>query len=305
MFPSCAPPRCAAAADPMPELPEVETVCRGLDKTMTGKTLARLELRRKGLRFPFPKGLAARVQNRRITGVRRRAKYILIDLAGDTPDNPENNDVLIAHLGMTGRMVMAAADEKYTAEKHDHVIFHFTDGSRMVFNDARRFGVLDIAAAADVAQTRHFAHLGPEPLDDSFSAAYLNEALANKKTAIKIAIMDQETVVGVGNIYAAEALFDARIDPARPANSLTKGEVKKLWAAIRAVLQRAIAAGGSSIRDYVQTDGELGYFQHQWAVYGKEGEKCRGCTCPLQKTGGIKRITQGGRSTFYCPARQK
>ena len=281
----------------MPELPEVETVCRGLAKSITGKTLARIELRRKGLRFPFPKGLAPRCAGRRITAIRRRAKYILIDLAG--------GDTLIAHLGMSGRMVIAPAEEKYIPEKHDHVIFHFDDGGRVVFNDARRFGVLDIAPTAEAAQTRHFAHLGPEPLSDDFTPAYLAAALAARKTAVKIAIMDQELVVGVGNIYAAEALFESRIDPARPAQSLSAAEARKLWTAIRKVLDKAITAGGSSIRDYVQSDGELGYFQHQWAVYDKEGQKCRGCTCPLQKTGGIKRITQGGRSTFYCPARQK
>lgn len=281
----------------MPELPEVETVCRGLAKAVSGKTLARLELRRKGLRFPFPKGLAQKCAQQRIAAIRRRAKYILIHLT--------SGNVLIAHLGMSGRMVIAAPDEKYKAEKHDHVIFHFTDGTRIVFNDARRFGVLDIAPEKDLPQSRHFAHLGPEPMGDDFTPAYLAAKLAEKKTAIKIAIMDQALVVGVGNIYAAEALFDARIDPARPAHTLKPAEIKKLWAAIRRVLEKAIAAGGSSIRDYVQSDGELGYFQHQWAVYDKEGQKCRGCTCPLQKTGGIKRIAQGGRSTFYCPARQK
>jgi formamidopyrimidine-DNA glycosylase len=281
----------------MPELPEVETVCRGLDKAMTRKTLLRLELRRKGLRFPFPRGLAQKCAQQRITSIRRRAKYILIHLA--------SGDVLIAHLGMSGRMVIAQKDEKYRPEKHDHVIFHLGDGSRVVFNDARRFGMLDIAAEKDMPRSRHFAHLGPEPLDSDFSPAYLAEKLAGKKTAVKLAIMDQALVVGVGNIYAAEALFEAKIDPARPAATIKPAEIKKLWAAIRHVLEKAIAAGGSSIRDYVQSDGELGYFQHQWAVYGKEGEKCRGCTCPLPKTGGIKRITQGGRSTFYCPARQK
>lgn len=281
----------------MPELPEVETVCRGLARSVTGKTLARLELRRKGLRFPFPKGLAQKAAGRCVDAIRRRAKYILIDLAG--------GETLIAHLGMSGRMVIAAAGEPYTPEKHDHVVFHFSDGSRVVFNDARRFGVLDIAPTAEAEHTRHFAHLGPEPLGEGFTPAYLAAALAGRKTAIKLAIMDQRLVVGVGNIYAAEALFEARIDPARAAGTLTPGEIRKLWTAIRRVLDKAIAAGGSSIRDYVQSDGELGYFQHHWAVYDKEGQKCRGCTCPLQKTGGIKRMTQGGRSTFYCPSRQK
>lgn len=287
----------------MPELPEVETVCRGLAKSITGKTLARLELRRKGLRFPFPRGIAQKCAQQRITAIRRRAKYILIDLA--------NSQTLIAHLGMTGRMVIAAAGETYTPEKHDHVIFHFSDGSRVVFNDARRFGVLDIAPAHMLAETAHFAHLGPEPLEDAFTPEYLAAKLATRKTPVKIAIMDQEVVVGVGNIYAAEALFAARIDPTRAAQSLRKAEIKQLWTEIRAVLNKAIHAGGSSIRDYVQSDGELGYFQHQWAVYDKEGEKCPRCktaprkTDPLPKTGGIMRITQGGRSTFYCPHCQK
>ncbi len=287
----------------MPELPEVETVCRGLAKSITGKTLARLELRRKGLRFPFPRGIAQKCAQQRVTAIRRRAKYILIDLA--------NGQTLIAHLGMTGRMVIAAADETYTPEKHDHVIFHFADNSRVVFNDARRFGVLDIAPVHMLDSCTHFAHLGPEPLEDTFTPSYLAEKLATRKTPVKIAIMDQEVVVGVGNIYAAEALFAASIDPTRPAQTIGKAEVKKLWAEIRAVLQKAIAAGGSSIRDYVQSDGELGYFQHHWAVYGKDGEKCPRCgkdagkTGPLQKGGEIMKITQGGRSTFYCPRCQK
>ena len=287
----------------MPELPEVETVCRGLAKSITGKTLERLELRRKSLRFPFPRGMAQKCAQQRITAIRRRAKYILIDLA--------NGQTIIAHLGMTGRMVIAAAGEKYTPEKHDHVIFHFADGGRVVFNDARRFGVLDIAPVHMLEASAHFAHLGPEPLEDTFTPEYLAAKLATRKTPVKIAIMDQEVVVGVGNIYAAEALFAARIDPTRPAHTLGKAEVKKLWAEIRTVLQKAIAAGGSSIRDYVQSDGELGYFQHHWAVYGKEGEKCPRCntrsakTAPLQKNAEITKITQGGRSTFYCPHCQK
>lgn len=280
----------------MPELPEVETVCRGLAKTIAGKTLARLELRRKGLRFPFPRGLAQTCAAQRITAVRRRAKYILIDL--------ENDFCLIAHLGMTGRMVFAGAHEAYTPATHDHVIFHFTDGSRMVFNDARRFGVLDISPKDALANAAHFAHLGPEPLEDAFTPDYLAARLATRKTAVKVAIMDQETVVGVGNIYAAEALYAARIDPRRPAASLNRGEVKKLWTEIRKVLDKAIAAGGSSIRDYVQSDGELGYFQHQWRVYGKEGAPCPRCSRHLPKRGEITRITQGGRSTFFCPVCQ-
>jgi len=281
----------------MPELPEVETVCRGLQKSIAGKTLARLELRRRNMRFAFPKGLAQTSAGAQITRITRRAKYVLMHL--------NNGHVLLAHLGMSGRLTIADVKDTQKPGKHDHVIFHFSDGSRVLFNDARRFGLLDIARADDMDAHRFFAHLGPEPFAKTFSPEYLAQKLAGKKTAIKIAIMDQRVVVGVGNIYAAEALFESRIDPTRPAGSLTGPEIKKLWTAIRAVLTRAIEAGGSSIRDYVQTDGELGYFQHQWAVYDKAGEKCKGCTCPLQKTGGIRRIVQGGRSTFYCPTRQK
>lgn len=281
----------------MPELPEVETVCRGLQKSIKGKKLERLELRRRDMRFPFPKNLVAATQGSKIKNITRRAKYILIHL--------DNAQIILVHLGMSGRLVIADAADKTPPAKHDHVIFHLGGGMRVLFNDARRFGLVDLATADTLPRHRFFAHLGPEPFDDAFTAQRFAASLQNKKIAIKIAMMDQRIVVGVGNIYASEALFDAKIDPTRAAGSLTPAEIKKLWTAIRAVLTRAIDAGGSSIRDYVQTDGELGYFQHHWAVYDKQGEKCRKCTCPLQKTGGIKKIVQGGRSTFYCPTKQK
>lgn len=281
----------------MPELPEVETVCRGLQKSIQGKRLARLELRRRDMRFPFPENLVTAATGATITQITRRAKYILMHL--------DNGHVLLIHLGMSGRLVIADAADKTPPAKHDHVVFHLDGGMRVLFNDARRFGLVDLATADTLPAHRFFAHLGPEPFDDAFTAKSFATHLKNRKIAIKPAIMDQALVVGVGNIYASEALFDAKIDPTRPADSLSAAEAKKLWTALRAVLTRAIAAGGSSLRDYVQTDGELGYFQHQWAVYGKQGEKCRNCTCPLQKTGGIKKIVQGGRSTFYCPTKQK
>ena len=281
----------------MPELPEVETVCRGLQKAIKGKKLDRLELRRRDIRFPFPKNLVTATQGTKIKNITRRAKYILIHL--------DNAQIILVHLGMSGRLVIADAADKTPPAKHDHVIFHLGGGMRVLFNDARRFGLVDLATADTLPVHRFFTHLGPEPFDDAFTVQSFAASLKNKKVAIKLAIMDQRVVVGVGNIYAAEALFDAKIDPTRTAGSLTPAEIKKLWTAIRAVLTRAIDAGGSSIRDYVQTDGELGYFQHQWAVYDKQGEKCRKCTCPLQKTGGIKKIVQGGRSTFYCPTKQK
>lgn len=281
----------------MPELPEVETVCRGLQKSITGQKLLRIELRRRDLRFPFPKNLVSATSGTKIKNISRRAKYVLIHL--------DNAQVILVHLGMSGRLVITEAKDKTPLAKHDHVIFHLQSGGRVILNDARRFGLVDLAAADSIDSHRFFAHLGPEPFDKAFTAKSFAQSLQNKKIAIKVAIMDQRLVVGVGNIYASEALFDARIDPTRAAGDLTPAESKRLWAAIRAVLQRAIDAGGSSIRDYVQTDGELGYFQHQWAVYDKRGEKCRGCRCPLQKTGGIQKIVQGGRSTFYCPTRQK
>lgn len=281
----------------MPELPEVETVCRGLQKAIQGKKLARLELRRRDMRFPFPKNLVAATTGAKITRISRRAKYILMHL--------DNGQIILVHLGMSGRLVIAGPADKTQPAKHDHVIFHLGGGMRVLFNDARRFGLVDLAMADTLPSHRFFAHLGPEPFDAAFSAQSFAASLKNKKIAVKLAIMDQRVVVGVGNIYASEALFEAKIDPTRSAGSLSAAEVKKLWTAIRTVLTRAIDAGGSSIRDYVQTDGELGYFQHQWAVYDKEGEKCRKCSCPLQKTGGIKKIVQGGRSTFYCPAKQK
>lgn len=280
----------------MPELPEVETVCRGLSKALTGGKIARVDMTRKNLRIPFPAGLS-NLAGARVEVIERRAKYILLRL--------HTAQTVIFHLGMSGRMVIKAKNEPYSAEKHDHLILSMQDGTRVVFNDARRFGLVDLAQSDEVERHKLFRHLGPEPLDKKFDAAYLASKLKGKKVDIKLAIMDQRIVVGVGNIYAAEALFMAGIGPKRKAKSLKKDEIEKLVAAIRAVLKKAIAAGGSSLRDYVQADGELGYFQHHWAVYGKEAEKCPGCSCNIKKTGGIKRITQGGRSTFYCPQKQK
>ena len=260
----------------MPELPEVETVCRGLAKVLTSAKLTKLDQRRKDLRAPMPKGLAGKAEGTHITAIHRRAKYILIDL--------DNGQTLILHLGMSGRMVI---NQKPAAPaKPDHLIFHFDNGAVVTFNDPRRFGLCDLATTKDIEKHRLFRSLGFEPLEPEFTAAALAEKLKGKKTAIKIALMDQRVVVGVGNIYVAEALFMAGIRPTRLAGKVIK-------------------AGGSSLRDYVQADGELGYFQNQHAVYGREGEPCKGCTCDTTKTGGVKRITQGGRSTFYCPTKQK
>lgn len=279
----------------MPELPEVETVCRGLAKALPGHTIADVQQNRKDLRIPFPAGLKA-LTGHKVKEIGRRAKYILVTLSG--------GQTLIIHLGMSGSLILHDKAAKYAPAKHDHLVLTLDNGTRIVFNDPRRFGLVDLADTSKILQHRFFLHLGPEPFDKVFSAAYLAKKLAGKKIAVKLAIMDQTVVVGVGNIYVAEALFKSGIDPTRAAHSLTLAEIKKLVTAIRSTLKAAIDAGGSSLRDYVQTDGELGYFQHQWVVYGKEGQKCKGCTCNIKKTGGIRRITQGGRSTFCCPVKQ-
>ena len=277
----------------MPELPEVETVCRGLRQKLPGHRIVKVIQNRKDMRIPFPATLQS-VARRKVTAITRRAKYILMQLDG--------GQTMILHLGMSGSLTLT---KKYVSDKHDHMILEMDDGTSVVFNDPRRFGLVALSETKSLAQHRFFRHLGPEPLDKHFTAAYLAEKIKNKKVAIKLAIMDQTLVVGVGNIYAAEALFSSGIDPRRASNSLKPAEIKKLAAAIKTTLQRAIKAGGSSLRDYVQTDGELGYFQHHWAVYGKEGKPCPRCICSLKKTGGIQKITQGGRSTFYCPVKQR
>ncbi|MBI3441555.1 MAG: bifunctional DNA-formamidopyrimidine glycosylase/DNA-(apurinic or apyrimidinic site) lyase [Proteobacteria bacterium] len=279
----------------MPELPEVETVCRGLAKALPGHRIKEIRQNRHDLRIPFPAALKS-MTGENITSIKRRAKYILVHLA--------NQHVLILHLGMSGSLIFYTKNKKYLPEKHDHFVLTLDNGTRIVFNDPRRFGLVDLAKTVELPHHRFFAHLGPEPFDKKFSAATLAKKLAGKKVAIKLAIMDQAVVVGVGNIYAAEALFMAGIDPRRAAKSLTPAETKKLVSSIQKTLKSAIKAGGSSLRDYVQADGELGYFQHHWAVYGKEGQKCKRCTCNIQKTHGVHRITQGGRSTFYCPVKQ-
>lgn len=272
----------------MPELPEVETVCRGLEKAMKGQRLSSITLRRDGLRFPFPPALG-KLRDVKVEGLGRRAKYILIALA--------DGQTMIVHLGMSGRMVIGPAQKP---GKHDHMILTLNDGQTVTLNDARRFGIVDLARTDALDEHKLFRHLGPEPLGRKFTPAYLSQAFGNRKTAVKVALMDQRIVVGVGNIYASEALYTAGIDPRRAAGSLKKAEIEKLVRAVRDVLKRAIAAGGSSLRDYVQADGNLGYFQHHWAVYGREGESCPACKKPC-----IEKTVQGGRATFYCPEKQR
>lgn len=266
----------------MPELPEVETVCRGMARVLEGRRVTRVEVRRPDLRRPIPTDLAERMLGAVVTRITRRAKYALI--------HTDRGDVVVLHLGMSGRVRV----DPDAPEKHDHVLWATEDGHVLVLNDARRFGSLDIEREDRLAQHPLFVHLGPEPLGNEFNAEGLAARLAGRMTPIKLALLDQRIVAGLGNIYVCEALFGAGIGPLAPAGALTPDQLEKLVAEIRAVLLRAIEAGGSSLRDYVQVDGELGYFQHSWQVYGREAEACRACAGP------ITRIVQSGRSTFYC-----
>lgn len=281
----------------MPELPEVETVCRGLAPVLEGRRLTRVSLRRRDLRIPFPKDLALRAEGRRVERIFRRAKYIVMALEG--------GDALIAHLGMSGRMLVVkdplGKSGTTPLSAHDHVIFTTEDGAEIRFNDPRRFGLLTIARFADLDDHKLFRHLGPDPLTEAFTPAALSAALKGRKTSIKAALLDQRIVVGVGNIYACESLYLAGISPKRKAGTVAGAKAVLLVPAIRKILKQAIAAGGSSLRDHVQPSGELGYFQHAWKVYGREGEPC---ACK-EKRGVIKRIVQAGRSTFFCPECQK
>jgi formamidopyrimidine-DNA glycosylase len=275
----------------MPELPEVETVCRGLAVALEGRRLTSVSLRRADLRLPFPPRMAERLAGRRVLRVARRAKYMTLFL--------DNDLVILGHLGMSGRVLVGPCDA-LPPGKHDHVLFETDDGSRVTFQDPRRFGMMDLVEAADLPNHPLLRDLGPEPLDESFTAAVLAAALADRAGPIKPVLLDQKVVAGL-DIYACEALFRARIAPTRPASTVSGRKAERLAAAIRSVLLEAIAAGGSSLRDHRQPNGEPGYFQHSFAVYHREGEPCPGCTC---KTG-IRRLVQSGRSTFYCPKRQR
>ncbi len=275
----------------MPELPEVETVRRGLALRISGRRIVRAELRRADLRRPFPPQLAARLEGARIGALGRRGKYILIEVNTD--------GLLVLHLGMSGRITTGGV--ALPAAPHDHVILTLDDGTIVRFNDPRRFGLMDYVRRDEAAQHPLLARLGPEPLEPGFDGAYLRAALAGKMAPIKAALLDQGVVAGLGNIYVCEALFRAGLSPRRRAASVGRDGAHRLATAIRCVLTEAIAAGGSSLRDYVQADGALGYFQHHWAVYGREGEPCPNCNCAE----GVRRIVQSGRSTFYCAKRQR
>jgi formamidopyrimidine-DNA glycosylase len=281
----------------MPELPEVETVRRGLEPALVDRPLARVVVRRRDLRRPLPDDFEARLTGRRVAALRRRAKYLLMDL--------DSGDSLIAHLGMSGRFRIFEAGTAPEPEPHDHVLFETDRGVSVRFNDPRRFGLMDLARSEDLEAHPLLAGLGPEPLGNAFSGPVLAARLAGRRGPIKTALLDQAVVAGLGNIYVCEALFRAGLSPLRGTATITGRRAERLAGAIREVLNEAIAAGGSSLRDHRQPSGELGYFQHRFAVYGRAGAACPGCDCDPSASGGIRRLVQGGRSTFYCARRQR
>jgi len=270
----------------MPELPEVETTVRGLTPVLEGERLARVTTRRGDLRRPFPDDLAQRMTGATVTGLGRRAKYGLIDT--------DRGDTMIFHLGMSGRWRVDPSE----LDKHDHLLIETDGGRHVALNDPRRFGSIDLVSTAALADFPAFKALGPEPLGPDLTAAYLKQALKGRVASIKQMLLDQRIVAGLGNIYVCEALYAARISPKRAAGRISRARLDRLVPAIRAVLESAIEAGGSSLRDFAHPDGNLGYFSKQFMVYGREGEPC-GCG------GTVQRYVEGGRSTFWCPACQK
>ncbi len=283
----------------MPELPEVETVRRGLTPAMEGVLIERAEVNRPDLRWPFPERMAERLTGQRVERLRRRSKYILADLS--------SGETLLIHLGMSGRMTVSGdplgqfVHDHPQPAKHDHVVFHMANGARVTFNDPRRFGAMDLLQTATAEAHRLLAVLGPEPLGNEFDENHLIDAFRGRNTPVKSALLDQGIVAGLGNIYVCEALYRAGVSPRRKAGQISEHRVANMVPIIRQVLQDAINAGGSSLRDFRQADGELGYFQHSFDVYGREGEPCRTAGC----TGTVKRITQSGRSSFYCAQCQR
>jgi formamidopyrimidine-DNA glycosylase len=293
----------------MPELPEVETVRRGLQPVMEGAKIVKAEARRKDLRFPFQKDFTSRLTGQTVTGLGRRAKYLMADLT--------SGDVLLMHLGMSGSFRVLQGEKNSTPGEfhhprsedraHDHVVFHMSSGASVVFNDPRRFGYMKIIARHELDDEPLLQGLGPEPLGNEFDADLLARACHDKKTSLKAALLDQRVVAGLGNIYVCEALYRAHLSPRRLAATLAtkKGETtdhaRRLVEEIHTVLNQAIKAGGSSLRDHRQTSGELGYFQHSFQVYDRQGEKCGTARCG----GTIRRFNQNGRSTFWCPKCQK
>ncbi|MCO6418851.1 bifunctional DNA-formamidopyrimidine glycosylase/DNA-(apurinic or apyrimidinic site) lyase [Siccirubricoccus sp. KC 17139] len=281
----------------MPELPEVETVMRGLATVLEGREIRAASIARPDMRWPFPEGLVDRLLGARIEGFRRRGKYLLMRLSG--------GDSLLIHLGMSGRMVARpAADRPNAPVPHEHFALETADGTRVGFVDPRRFGCVDLVPTAREEEHRLLAGLGPEPLEPEFTPEVLTAALAGRQTPIKAALLDQKVVAGLGNIYVSEALYRAGISPKRLAASVAGARTLRLVPAIKAVLEESIAAGGSSLRDYVQADGGIGFFQDRFKVYDREGQPCEQCP-GVPPCEGIRRIVQAGRATFHCPRHQR
>ncbi len=283
----------------MPELPEVETVMRGLAPSMEGARFAYVSVNRPDLRWPFPDNMAGRLTGARVERLRRRSKYILADL--------NSGESLLIHLGMSGRMTVSGdplgqfVHIHPQTEKHDHVIFEMENGARIAFNDPRRFGAMDLLATEEAADHPLLARLGPEPLGNEFNETYLAARLAGRRTPMKSALLDQRIIAGLGNIYVCEVLHRTGISPKREAGKVSRARLAAVVPAVRDVLTEAIGSGGSSLRDFKQANGELGYFQHRFRVYDREG-----CTCGTPGCNGtIRRIVQSGRSTFYCPRCQR
>lgn len=278
----------------MPELPEVETVRTELEQAILKDCIEDTVLHRKDLRIPFPENLAGQLHGRTVLRLGRRGKYLLIEM--------DNGRILALHLGMSGRIRVVPGKAPYDPEKHDHMVLRMLSGTRIVLNDARRFGMVFLVDGPDIRSHPAFTDMGPEPLDDSFSGPVLMKRLENHGSAVKTALLDQRVIAGIGNIYACESLFEAKIAPDRPAKDIHAEEADTLALSIRNVLLRAVAAGGSTLKDYRRVSGQSGYFQHEFSVYGRAGQKCPGCDCT---DGTIEKIIQGGRATFFCSQRQK
>lgn len=283
----------------MPELPEVETVRRGLAPSMTGVRIEKADINRPDLRWPFPDRMAERLTGARVDRLLRRSKYILADL--------DTGETLLVHLGMSGTMTVSG-DPNGTfgathpePKKHDHVVFHMANGARVTFNDPRRFGAMDLLDTATANDHPLLTKIGPEPLGNDFNESYFIEAAQKKSSPIKTVLLDQRVVAGLGNIYVCEALFQAGINPTQKPRDISQQKLAALVPVVRDILRQAIDAGGSSLKDFRQADGELGYFQHHFKTYGREGEPCTNPSCDAT----IKRLVQSGRSTFYCPHCQR
>ena len=279
----------------MPELPEVETIKEALKKSVTGAKIKSVAVRNRNFREKIPDDFENVVSNGIIKNIRRLAKYAIMDL--------DNGYSIIWHFGMSGKVKILESNID-NFDKHDHVIFTTSKGI-LIYNDTRRFGLITYIKTDKINLHRLFSHIGIDPFDNNFNQDYLYDKLKNKKTPIKLSLLDQKIINGIGNIYASEALYEARISPFRESSSLTKKELSTLIKAIKDTLNKAIKAGGSTLRDYRKPDGSTGYFQNKHCVYNKTGQRCPNCTCQIDKTGGIAKAIQGGRSTFYCKTLQK